>query len=97
MSARVKKLAQFTTKLRAQKAFVDWWDKQAKKDKGGGNVTRNRSVTSEGTDNLGTFALDRMTVSRWRKKLADFDEAFKEAKHWAIKNIEFASADAEAP
>jgi len=50
--------------------FVKWWDRQ-EKDKGGGNVTGNRSVTSEGKTKLSDINLNKMVVSRWRQKYPD--------------------------
>ena len=68
----VTKLEQaIRAKLEAQAAFVYWWDTQTTKDKGGRpQKTGNRSVTSflrPGEDGLP----DRMTISRWRRKLND--------------------------
>ena len=52
--------------LQAQKAFVDWWDKQAAKDKGGHHSLYASNSTVTGIDKLMDFALDKMTVSHWR-------------------------------
>ena len=70
----VTKLEQaIRAKLEAQAAFVYWWDTQTTKDKGGRpQKTGNRPVTSflrPGEDGLP----DRMTISRWRRKLAAAD------------------------
>ena len=49
-------------------SFVLWWDTQAEKSKGGRPMeTRDRTVTGlvAGSDGLP----DRMTISRWRKRL----------------------------
>lgn len=67
-----------TLKLEAQRDFVAWWDGQ-EHDRGGGNVTGDRSVTAYET--LDTFGLDKKTVSRWRLRLGDpevFDKRLAE-------------------
>ncbi len=68
-------------KLTAQAEFVFWWDTQAAKAQGQRtDQLRNGSVTKlqAGHDGLP----DRMTISRWRKKLndpRDFEMAYEEA------------------
>ena len=67
-------------KLTAQAELVFWWDTQANKFKGGDQ--RNRSVTLlvAGSDGLP----DRMTLSRWRKRLG-LPEAFERTYQDAIE------------
>jgi ParB family chromosome partitioning protein len=83
-------------KLEAQAEFVFWWDTQAKKDKGGGDVrnTRRRSVT--GVQTAGRDGLpDRSVIDRWRRKLNDpdrFETAYAQAVARYGKILEFEQA-----
>jgi hypothetical protein len=56
-------------KLGEQRRFVLWWDQQ-EKDRGGGDVrnTANRPVIGVRPED---FGLDRDTIHRWRKRLAE--------------------------
>lgn len=70
-------------KLGAQRGFVIWWDEQQKhpgnKGAGRGNVRPSQTDDALKISDLG---LDRDTVSRWRKKLADprkFEETLEAA------------------
>ena len=55
-------------KLRAQKAFIDWWDAEER---------RGQKSSRSGT--LLDFGMDKKAVYRWRTKLADFDTALAES------------------
>ncbi len=96
-------------KLAEQCKFVQWWDTQANKDKGGGTgANQHRAAgirTDTSSDKLKTFRLDKLTVSRWRQNLcrgdgdvekqANYDKAVLEAKAKALLAVEYASSDAE--
>ena len=72
------------SKFEAQAEFVLWWDTQAEKDKGGGNVTGNRTVTGVKAGEHGLP--DKMTISRWRKRLGT-PEAFERTCQDAIEKV----------
>lgn len=96
--ARAKDVTQLTVairaKLEAQAEFVFWWDTQAQKAQGRPGK-RNGSVTVlSGTNGLP----DRMTISRWRRKLNDpaiFDQTVAAACARYVKILEFQSIDAQ--
>jgi hypothetical protein len=83
-------------KLTNQRDFVLWWDQQ-EKDKGGHASLYARDGSVTGTK-LANFNLDKKTVSRWRKRLADkaaFERHIDAIRGRVLNLLECGKSDAE--
>ena len=78
-------------KLGEQRRFVLWWDEQDKRQGARGVGKKVASQTDDATITIADLGLDRETVSRWRKKLADprkFDEELGRANERCVRICE---------
>jgi len=79
-------------KLQAQAEFVFWWDTQAAKDKGGGDVRNTRRRPATGVQTAGKNGIpERSVIDRWRRKLNDpdkFEATYEQAAARYLKILE---------